>query len=86
MSKKSLQIQGLSDRHVGVTPAVASSYYEAACVCLDRHHTSPQELAVIDNDTADGAVILWQPSDQRAMQLKPGHTASLLPAPKKRVV
>jgi hypothetical protein len=66
MSKKSLQIQGLSDRHVGVTPAVASSYYEAACVCLDRHHTSPQELAVIDNDTADGAVILWQPSDQRA--------------------
>jgi hypothetical protein len=66
MSKKSLQIQGLSDRHIGITPALSASYYEAACVCLDRHHTSPQEMAVIDNDAADAAAIDWQPSDQRA--------------------
>lgn len=66
MSKELLQIQRLSDRHRGVTPAVSSVYYEAACVCLDRHHTSPQEIAIVDNDNTDVAAIDWEARDQRA--------------------
>lgn len=66
MPKKSLPIKGLSDRHLGITPALSSGYYEAACVCLDRHHTSPQEVALIDNDTADVAMIAWEASSRRA--------------------
>lgn len=65
MPKKSLQIEGLSDRHLGVTPALSSGYYEAACVCLDRHHAPPQEVTIIDNDDADIAEITWEASDQR---------------------
>src|SRR5262249_50792556 len=65
MSAKTLKIKGLSDRHLGVTSALASSYYEAACVCLDRHHISPQEVAVADNDSADVGVIAWEASDWR---------------------
>jgi hypothetical protein len=65
MPGKSLKIKGLSDRHLGVTSALASSYYEAACVCLDRHHISPQDVAVLDDDSADVAAIVWEASDRR---------------------
>ncbi|HEY7552650.1 MAG TPA: hypothetical protein VH913_24395 [Hyphomicrobiaceae bacterium] len=65
MATKSLEIQGLSDRHEGVTSALSSSYYEAACVCLDRHHAPPREVTLIDNGIADIAVVAWEASDQR---------------------
>jgi hypothetical protein len=65
MPTKSLEIQGLSDRHQGVTSALSSSYYEAACVSLDRHHNPPQQVVIIDNDTADVARLAWEASDQR---------------------
>lgn len=66
MTKKSLQIQRLSDRHLGVTLALSLGYQEAACVCLDRHHVSPQDVSVVDNNNVDVAAIAWEASDQRA--------------------
>jgi hypothetical protein len=37
-----LQVDGdLSMRHYGVTSGPASTYAEAARVCLDRHHQPP---------------------------------------------
>ena len=66
MTKPRLPIQRLSDRHVGVTEAVALGYYEAACVCLDRHHASPQAFVLVDNEQNQEVEVAWSASDLRA--------------------
>jgi hypothetical protein len=38
---ESIALDGLHERHPGLTPALAQSYVEAATVCLARHHQSP---------------------------------------------
>ena len=63
--KKELPIQGLSDRHVGVTAALGAVYEEAARVCLDRHHSSPQEFSVTDNETGSTVDVNWTACDLR---------------------
>ncbi|MCB1527780.1 MAG: hypothetical protein KDJ45_08775 [Hyphomicrobiaceae bacterium] len=66
MTKRSLPIHRLSDRHIGVTEAVALGYFEAACVCLDRHHGSPQGFVVVDNEQSQEVEVEWPSSDLRA--------------------
>lgn len=65
MPKSTLFISGLSDRHIGVTDALSSGYLEAARVCLDRHHGSPQDFAVVDNDVMLEVEVSWIKSDLR---------------------
>lgn len=65
MTKPVLPIKNLSDRHPGITPALAECYLEAARVCLDRHHQSPREVIVIDNANRIVIAIEWEKSDQR---------------------
>jgi len=43
---ESMTLDGLHERHPGLTPALAQSYVEAACVCLARHHQSPVVFSV----------------------------------------
>ena len=43
----------LHHRHRGLTPPVASSYAEAAEVCLSRHHDPPKRIHVSAPDVAD---------------------------------
>lgn len=63
--KPTLNIAALNERHIGITEGLAMSYLEAARVCLDRHHASPQEFTVVDNETTRQADVTWQESDQR---------------------
>lgn len=42
----SLPFQDISQNHPGVTKALATSYAEAASVCLDRHHVSPADMHI----------------------------------------
>lgn len=66
MKKPILRFLDLSLRHVGVSNSVAGSYGEAACVCLDRHHLSPQNFHISDSDRFDGeAIAEWTTSDAR---------------------
>lgn len=44
-----LNISALYKRHSGLTRALSDAYFEAACVCLNRHHTSPVELSILRN-------------------------------------
>jgi len=44
-----LQLKALYERHSGLTPALSEALYEAASVCLNKHHKSPVELAIIRN-------------------------------------
>jgi hypothetical protein len=65
LATKVLLFTDLSKRHVGVSDGISASYAEAACVCLDRHHTSPSEFELRDNLKADTATAKWIKADQR---------------------
>jgi hypothetical protein len=60
-----LPIADLAERHVGLTPALAESYGEAARVCLDRHHRPPVPFSIQSDGVVIAAVIDWQPADDR---------------------
>ena len=50
MEPKPLSFMDLSKRHPGVSKGIAMNYSEAVRVCMDRHHTSPSEFSVTDNN------------------------------------
>ncbi|WP_199858136.1 hypothetical protein [Limnothrix sp. PR1529] len=60
-----LPLQNMADRHQALTPAVASSYLEAARVCLDRHHISPKEFTLGDDQAESVAKVEWEITDSR---------------------
>jgi len=60
-----LQFSDLNARHAGVSAGVANSYAEAVRVCLDRHHTSPVEFKLQDNDREEAATAEWAGTDER---------------------
>jgi hypothetical protein len=62
---KWLRFSDLSQRHYGIVDGISSSYSEAARVCLDRHHTSPADFRLQDNDTHDTASAEWARTDER---------------------
>lgn len=60
-----LPLRDLSVRHPGLTPAIADSYCEAARVCLDRHHISPQIFSVKGCTRSLNAHVEWEETDER---------------------
>lgn len=48
-----LVLDGLHERHPGLTPALGQSYAEAACVCFSRHHQPPVVLALNQGSTVE---------------------------------
>ncbi|MEM9290810.1 MAG: hypothetical protein AAGD01_03945 [Acidobacteriota bacterium] len=70
MKKPRLALHDLHQRHPGLTPALAASYREAACVCFDRHHRSPILLRLETEDEWDLAsevLVRWPRSDERTL-------------------
>ncbi|HYA40365.1 MAG TPA: hypothetical protein VEF34_03625 [Syntrophobacteraceae bacterium] len=65
MTRPRLPLQGMAERHYGVTPAIAESYLEAARVCLDRSHSPPQDFAILSSDFEHVALVDWEPVDAR---------------------
>ena len=65
MEKLTLPLEDMSDRHIGLTPEVASCYLQAACVCLDRHHESPTEFPLNCDSQETLTVVEWKPTDDR---------------------
>lgn len=65
MESQTLPLENLSDRHVGLTPEVAASYLQAACVCLDRHHQSPTEFSITSDSHQIVTQVEWNPTDER---------------------
>lgn len=56
----------MANRHQGLTQPIATSYLEAARVCLDRHHTSPTEFVVQNGTEAVGVRVEWEATDERS--------------------
>jgi hypothetical protein len=65
MKPKLLSFTDLSKRHPGVSEGVSLNYSEAARVCLDRHHASPREFSVTDNERNERASAEWIAADER---------------------
>lgn len=60
-----LPINSMADRHVGLTPALAESYLEAACVCLSLHHVPPQKFLLKNEPSERKVIVVWEPPDDR---------------------
>ncbi|MFN3688377.1 hypothetical protein [Salinarimonas sp.] len=67
-------IERLDERHVGLTPARAQAYYEAATVCLGRHHQPPSDAQVNSDDVASEFTILWTAPDDRTIAANANET------------
>ncbi len=55
----------MDQRHWGLTPAIAASFEEAARVCLDQHHSSPQEFLIEDDGDQRVVLVQWETTDTR---------------------
>lgn len=62
-----LQLDSLHERHPGLTPALSGTYFEAASVCLSRHHTSPTELQVGRNGSETLRLVEFKAPDARTL-------------------
>nr|WP_315489874.1 hypothetical protein [uncultured Rhodoferax sp.] len=64
--KPRLLIEGLHERHAGLTPALGGTFSEAARVCLSRHHQSPVELSIA-NPNLVAHIVEYSSPDSRTM-------------------
>ncbi len=64
-TKPALPLDDMHTRHYGLTKAIADCYTEAARVCLDRHHTPPEEIQIKSDGTEHAAVAIWVPTDDQ---------------------
>ena len=62
-----LQSDSLYERHPGLTAPLSGTYFEAASVCLSRHHTSPTELQVGCNGKETLRLVEFQKPDPRTL-------------------
>lgn len=56
-----LQLRDMEMRHPGLTPAMARVFFEAASVCLARHHTSPTSFTIEREASTTEAEVDWLP-------------------------
>ena len=60
-----LHFNDLHERHPGLTQEQFGAYYQAACVCLDRHHEPPKSLDVHVDEARHRWSLSWHPADGR---------------------
>lgn len=65
--KPQLQLELLHERHIGLTPSISGTYFEAATVCLSRHHESPTELEIACNGRGSTRLIEFPKPDARVL-------------------
>lgn len=62
-----INLEGLSESHVGVTPALGAAYIEAASVCLSRRHKPPVSLTVFSVEAETQHSANWKLPDERVL-------------------
>jgi hypothetical protein len=66
MTPSYLPLMDMANRHRGLTQPIATSYLEAARVCLDRHHTSPTEFVLQHGTETISVLVEWEVTDERS--------------------
>ena len=62
-----LRLESLHERHIGLTPALSDTFFEAASVCLSRHHDSPLEMEIACNGRKSIRLVEFQKPDVRML-------------------
>ncbi|WHZ25291.1 MAG: hypothetical protein OJF51_000086 [Nitrospira sp.] len=60
-----LEINSLHERHSGLTASLGGSFFEAASVCLSRHHNSPVEFEIACSGETTKRIIDFESPDLR---------------------
>lgn len=60
-----LRLDGLHERHPGLTQPLADTYCEAATVCFSRHHQSPITLSLRHDGVEDSRIVRYSEPDER---------------------
>jgi hypothetical protein len=74
MTDLRLTLDGLHERHPGLTPALGESYSEAACVCFSRHHQPPVTLTLSHGTTDELRVLNFSVPDARVQNAHANET------------
>ena len=61
--KPKLQLESLHKRHTGLTASLGGIFFEAASVCLSRHHDSPVDMNVVCNGDTSTQMAEFQKPD-----------------------
>ena len=65
MQNQRLPIDGMEQRHEGLTEAIANALNEGARVCLDRHHIPPISVTIRQGERLMVADVEWKATDER---------------------
>ena len=65
MTAHKLPLDNMAHRHKGLTQTIAETYYEAARVCLDRHHISPKEFILKNDAVEQKTLVEWEQTDEQ---------------------
>jgi hypothetical protein len=65
MTLAQLPLDNLEHRHWGLLPSTATSYLDAARVCLDRHHVPPTDFRIADDGQISQVILNWLAVDER---------------------
>ncbi len=60
-----LPTRNLAERHIGLTPEIASYYLQAASVCLSQHHLPPTIFTLQENFATRPAIVEWEMPSER---------------------
>lgn len=66
-AKSKLQLNSLYERHPGLTVALSGALFEAASVCLNRHHVSPVDVTVACNGRSSEQAVEFDTPDARTL-------------------
>lgn len=69
-----LRIDGLHERHPGLTQALGQSFAEAASVCLSRHHQPPVTVSVKHGGNDEFRVVNFVVPDARVLNAHANET------------
>lgn len=69
-----LTLDALHERHTGLTPALADTYTEAACVCLARHHEPPVTMSLQHGEHDHTRLVYFAIPDQRVLNAHANET------------
>src|ERR1039458_10418535 len=62
---ETLRLDGLHERHPGITQALGESYVEAAAVCWSRHHQPPINVTLNHADKSESRIVNFVVPDIR---------------------
>lgn len=63
-----LKLESLHERHTGLTAALSGTYFEAASVCLSRHHESPINMNIMCDDSPSMQSVDFQKPDAHVLK------------------